>query len=189
MPFHLATPRLSLRPLALQDLERIHEIWTNPGVRKFLWDDEIIARELAASVISRSAALFEKHGWGLWAVLPRGQNTIVGFGGYWHFFEPPELQLLFGLAPEYWNQGFATEMARALLRYGFEICKMDRITGCADAPNLASLRVMEKAGMKFEKRAVINGRDTMYYAISFSNAEQNMREGGWEMSFEQAPSS
>ncbi|MGH7493516.1 MAG: GNAT family N-acetyltransferase [bacterium] len=163
--FQIRTSRLHLRPLMTTDLDEMHRLWTDPGVRKFLWDDEIISRELAGAVIERSGLLFQQHGFGIWAVLPQKEETIIGFGGFWYFHEPPELQILFGLAPTLWNQGYATEIACALIRYGIETCEMERIIGSADAPNLASLRVMEKAGMHYDKRVEIAGRDTVYYAI------------------------
>jgi ribosomal-protein-alanine N-acetyltransferase len=99
-------------------------------------------------------------------VLPREEDTLIGFCGFWFFYDPPELQLLYGISPDRWGKGLATEIARAMIRYGFEEHSFDRIIASADAPNLASLRVMEKAGMTFEKRVCINGLDLVYYALA-----------------------
>jgi len=135
-------------------------------VRKYLWDDEVISREQVASVVDESISLFEASNFGLWGVFPREEETLAGFCGYWFFHDPPQLQLLYGIAPRQWGGGLATEAARAMIRYGFEELLFDRIIASADAPNQASLRVMEKAGMRFDKRLLVNGLDTVYYTIS-----------------------
>ena len=162
----IETARLRLRPFIADDLDAIYRIWIDPEVRRYLWDAEVISRERAASIVEASRASFETDGLGLWAVFPRGEDALIGFGGFWFFHDPPELQLLYGIAPAHWGKGLATEVARAMLRYGFEERSFDRIVASADRPNRASLRVMEKAGMTFEKRVCLNGRDTVYYAIS-----------------------
>jgi RimJ/RimL family protein N-acetyltransferase len=141
-------------------------------VRKYLWDDEVISREQTASVIDESISLFKSNGFGLWGVLHRRGETLIGFCGYWFFHDPPQLQLLYAIAPDHWATGLATEAARSVIAYGFEELSFDRIIASADAPNQASLRVMEKAGMAFDKRLYINGLDTVYYAISREEFQQ-----------------
>jgi ribosomal-protein-alanine N-acetyltransferase len=162
----IETERLHLTPLSPDDLPGMHSVWIEPGVRRFLWDDEIISKEHAAEVIDESVRLFEAEGLGLWSVRPRGEARIIGFGGFWFFHDPPELQILYGLTEANWNRGFATEIARAVIRYGFEELGLERIEASADAPNLSSLRVMEKSGMFFDKRVDKNGLDTVYYSIT-----------------------
>jgi ribosomal-protein-alanine N-acetyltransferase len=171
---HIETACLTLRPVSPKDLDDLHRLWIDPDVRKYLWDDEIISRELVASIIDGSIALFAENGFGLWLASQRETNTLVGFCGFWYFHQPPELQLLFGVATEHWSKGLATEMAIAMMRFGFEELGFSRIIASADAPNAASLRVMEKAGMRFEKRIVINGRDTVYYEISRDESKQKV---------------
>jgi len=68
--------------------------------------------------------------------------------------------------PRYWGMGFATEAARAVMRYGFEEVGLKRITASANTPNAASLRVMENSGMTYTKREIHDDRDTTYYEIS-----------------------
>jgi ribosomal-protein-alanine N-acetyltransferase len=162
----LETARLWLRPFTLNDVDDLHQLWTDPDVRRYLWDDEVISRERAAAIIDESTDSFEKNSYGLWGVFPRENVALVGFGGFWSFHHPLRLQLLYGIAPEFWNRGLATEVALVLIRYGFEQLSFDRIEASTDAGNEASIRVMEKAGMKFEKRTCMQGLDTVFYSIS-----------------------
>lgn len=161
----IETARLRLRPLTSDDVDEIHRLWIHPKVRKYLWDDEEISRKLAASVIDKSLTYFKNNGFGLWAACFCGQDAIIGFGGFWFFNHPLQLQLLYGIAPNYWGKGLATEIARAMIRYGFGEHGFDRIVASADAPNIASLRVMEKVGMTFAKRVCSDSQDVIYYNI------------------------
>ena len=162
----IETARLRLRPLTADDVDDLHRLWIDRDVRRYLWDDEVIPRERVAAIIDQSRASFETTGIGLWAVFLRGEDALIGFCGFWFFHDPPQLQLLYGIAPAYWNRGLATEVAVAMMRYGFDEHSFDRIEASTDAPNRASIRVMEKAGMKFEKRVYTKGLDTVFYSVS-----------------------
>lgn len=165
MPSIITTTRLRLQPLTLDDLDSIHAVWTNPGVRRFLFDDQIISREQAAAEINDSIDRFETHGCGLWAARLREEPQLIGFCGFRLFHDPPQLQLLYGFHPDHWSRGFATEAARAMIRFGFERAGLDFVIASADAPNLASLGVMERAGMSFDRRETVNEMDTVYYRL------------------------
>ena len=162
----IETARLHLRPFASADLDDLHRLWTEPEVRRYLFDGEIIPRGLVGEEIAGSQERFKTKGCGLWSAFPKGADELIGFCGYRFFHQPPELQLLYGFAPAHWGRGLATEAARAMIRYGFEELALTRVIASADTVNASSLRVMEKAGMTFEKRAIVGGLDTTYYALS-----------------------
>lgn len=162
----IETARLRLRPCRQDDIDVLHQIWTDPGVRKYMWDDQIIDRQQAAEVVETSLVQFHQQGDGLWVMMPGQDETCIGFCGFWLFHQPAQLELLYGLVPTHWNRGLATEAARALLRFGFEERGFTTITASTDAPNTASVRVMEKIRMRFHKRELSNGLDTIYYTIS-----------------------
>lgn len=162
----IETARLRLRPLTPGDADDLHRLWTEPGVRRYLWDDEVIARGRVVATVEESVASFASRGYGLWAVSPRAGGAFIGFCGFWHFHEPPRLELLYGIDPAHWHRGFATEAARAVMRYGFDELSFERIEASTDAANAASARVLERAGMSFRKRETADGRDTVFYAVS-----------------------
>jgi ribosomal-protein-alanine N-acetyltransferase len=161
----IETERLKLRPCTMDDVDAIYQIWTDAGVRKYLWDDNVISREETASVIEKSLEYFRAKDFGLWAVLPLDENRIIGFCGYWFFHEPPQLELLYGIITDQWGNGFAPEAAEAMLRFGFAELGFQEVIASTDAPNAASVRVMEKLGMNFLKRKESEGLDTIYYSI------------------------
>jgi RimJ/RimL family protein N-acetyltransferase len=163
--FELATSRLVLVPLTEADIDALHALWTAPAVRYFLWDDVVIPRERTAAVVAESAELFAARGFGLWGARLRRAAELVGFGGFWAFRDPPVFELLYGVATDRWGVGLATELAGALVRYGREGLGWSELRASTDAPNGASIRVLEKLGFQLEQRAVVSGLDTLFYRL------------------------
>jgi [ribosomal protein S5]-alanine N-acetyltransferase len=110
-PLSLETARLRLRPYEPGDAGALHALWTSPGVRRYLFDDEIIPLEWVEQEIASNARSFSEHGWGQWAAFSKQGGDLIGFTGFRPFHDPPELELLFGLAEEHWGKGLAVEMA------------------------------------------------------------------------------
>ena len=162
----IETARLRLRPVRREDEDALHRLWTEPLVRRFLFDDEVVSREWVREEIERTLACFRDRGFGQWAVRRAGSEELIGFCGFRCFHEQPEPQLLYGMHPSVWGEGLATEAARAMIRCGFEELGFPRIVASADAPNAASLRVMEKSGLTFSERTREHGRDTIYHVAS-----------------------
>jgi len=163
----IETARLRLRPFMPDDLDALHRFWTDPEVRRYLWDDLTISREQVEAVLQSSLVSFQTHDFGHWAVIHARRGSLIGFCGLRCTGDPSEVELLYGIAPPYWGQGLATEAARAVLRYGFEEKQLARIIASADTPNVASVRVLEKAGMRFERHGRTDtGGDLVYFAMS-----------------------
>jgi [ribosomal protein S5]-alanine N-acetyltransferase len=160
----ISTARLTLRPSTLSDVGELWRLWTDQDVRRYLWDDIEIPRERALDVVTQSVASFADRGLGYWVISPRDDRTVIGFTGVTDLIDPAHIQLLYGLYPAYWGRGLATEAGSAMLRYGFERLGLERIYAGADPPNVASIRVMERLGMKFALETRIKDLDVVYYA-------------------------
>jgi RimJ/RimL family protein N-acetyltransferase len=163
-PHHLVTARLELRPCGPDDVDALHALWTDPDVRRYLWDGEVIPRERAAGIVAESAASFVREGFGQWLVRRAGAPEPVGFCGLRRAGD--EVELLYGLWPAHQGVGLAAEAARAVLRHGFASVGLARIVARTDPPNRASVRVMERLGMRFEWERVLSGMPTLQYAIA-----------------------
>lgn len=162
MRHELETSRLRLQPCRVEDTELTHTLWTNDRVRRFLFDDRVISQDEARSFVEASLANFERYGYGLWLVFARGTNRLVGFAGFLRSEE--ELpNLIYGIHPDFWREGYATEAAGAVLRYAFESLGLSQVKADVDEPNVESVRVLEKLGMKRVNRAVVNGRPLLYF--------------------------
>jgi ribosomal-protein-alanine N-acetyltransferase len=163
---HLITARLRFQPFTLDDVDALHQIWTDPDVRRYLWDDKIISRETAEEVVRASLSSFQEHRFGFWTLrFLEHEATIIGFCGLRFFDDPPEIEVMYGVTPAHWGQGLATEAAQAVLRYGFEELQLAKIWGGADAPNVASIRVLQKLGMTYEKTVPMPLGEGPYYSL------------------------
>jgi [ribosomal protein S5]-alanine N-acetyltransferase len=162
----LETRRLVLRPCALSDLGDLHRLWTDAEVRRYLWDDVVISRERAAQTLQEALDSASHTGIGFWTILLRGKPNVIGFCGLRYVENSCDLELLYGLAPANWKQGLATEASLAVLEYGLVRIGLERVYARSDIPNLTSVRVMQRLGMKFEAEARIGTLPGHCYSIT-----------------------
>lgn len=162
----LQTPRLVLKPLTIEDAELAYCLWIEPGVRRYLWDDEIITRERARLPLSGSEADFERQGFGLWGVYRHGDSGLIGFCGLRQADLMPEPELLFGLTQSEWGKGLAHEAATAVLHFGFDRLRLPAIGAATDLPNLASVTLLERLGFGPVGQTRIEGRETLLFRLA-----------------------
>lgn len=165
--YELDTERLRLTPFTMDHLDALHALWTDPDVRRYLWDGEVISRERAAEVIADSERNFARRGFGFWAMQLRSDaDEIVGFCGYRVFEDSGEPELLYGILPRCWGKGLVTEAGHAVIRDGFERNGFARIIAATDTPNQSSVKVMQRLGMVFLKRGEFHGLDTVFFELT-----------------------
>jgi [ribosomal protein S5]-alanine N-acetyltransferase len=149
---HIVTERLMLRDISEEDCSVMHELDTNPLVQIYLGGEEPPKdEEDSMKRIHERLEHYEKHGFGRWAAVEIQSGKVVGWAGLKVETNVNGREsfndLGYRLLPEYWNRGYATELSKALLEYGFEKLGMDRI--CATAEEAAaSRRVLEKVGLR-----------------------------------------
>lgn len=163
-PAILTTASLELRPFSIEDLDSLHELWTDPAVKRFLFDDRTISREEALSHLYRSERCFHEKGYGLWLFSPRGEKSVAGFSGFFPSFEDVP-SLIFGTRPDHWGRGYASEAVAAVLAHAFGTLGLSRVVADVDEPNAASIRVLEKLGMSRTGRRLVGGRPLLDYEI------------------------
>lgn len=166
MEQELTTERLVLRPLAGDDVDRLHALWADEPVRRFLWDGRVIPLDETRAIVAESGRLFRERGLGLWAIRERAGDDLLGVTGYWYFRTPPSLELLFAVAAPHWRRGIATEASRSVLAYGFHTLGFRVIAASTDVANAASVRVLEKLGMSLRRRESVDGLDTVFYELA-----------------------
>jgi RimJ/RimL family protein N-acetyltransferase len=164
--FALETPRLRLRPCTADDIDALHALWTDPSVRRWLWDDQVVDRATAAEVVAASEVSFAANGSGQWCVALRGATELIGCAGLREMGETPEVEILYGFEPAQWGRGFALEAARVVLAHGFDGLGLERIAGRTDTPNRASARVLERLGMHFEGERLVGDLPTVHYGLT-----------------------
>lgn len=151
------------------DLDDLSRIYADSDVMKYL-SGHPLTRDESASWLAYFLAGWEQYGFGWWAITLKESGELIGHCGLQFIHVTPDVEVTYGLARAYWRKGWASEAARACLRYGFEQLKLDRIYALADPGNIGSHRVMERVGMTYDKTEYYKDNlyegDLIYYAIS-----------------------
>lgn len=177
----IETDRLLLRMIRADDLDLFASLLSDPDVVKYVGNGKPAGREEAARALESIIKHWETHGFGRWAVVDKSSGEFIGFGGLRSLFGTPEV--VYHLAKSHWGKGYATELARAALRFGFQERGFDRIVAIAKPQNAGSIHVMDKLGLRFEKHARYYDLDVVQYEISrqeFTPADSHFKLLGEE---------
>lgn len=160
----IETDRLLLRMIRPDDLDHLAALLSDPDVVKYVGNGRPAGRDEAERALESIIRHWQAHGFGRWAVVDKRTGEFIGFGGLRSLFGTPEV--VYHLAKAHWRKGYATELARAALRFGFEERGFERIVAITKPPNAASIHVMNKLGMRFEKNARYYDLDVVQYQIT-----------------------
>lgn len=156
---------LIMRPLQSSDLDSLTTIWADPKVTRFLPSRGIpIPRERVEQSLTSFIDHWKNRSYGVWAIVEDVSSKMIGYCGLRYLNELNEVEVLYGLAKAYWGKGIATQAALAAIAYGFNVANLDRIIAMALPDNQASRRVIEKAGLKYEKQIHIFNLEVFYYS-------------------------
>ena len=160
------TERLLLRQFTIDDLDDLYFIYSHPDLSKYLSNEQPLRLDQTRAAINSIIESWQQHKFGVWAVVYKKHRKLIGHCGLKFLENTPEVQIGYLLLKDYWRRGLGTEAAAAVLKYGFEVVKLERIVAIAKPENIASRRVMEKIGMKYEKDAYYYDNDVVYYSLS-----------------------
>jgi len=134
---------------------------------RYIGDGAPWPEERARQFVERQMALFDERAFCLWKLVPRlesGGGGLIGFCGLQPLPETDEIEIGWWLARSWWGRGLAVEAARVALRDGFERAGLQRIVAIAQPANMASIRIMRKLGMRFERMTESRGIPVVMYA-------------------------
>lgn len=171
----LTTERLTLRPLQPDDAEAYAAMRFHPEVARWLppgRDPDPLAAARAA--IERFAAAWRADGYSPWGVFRDGR--LIGHAGLNHVPEFEATEVLWALHPDAWGRGYATEVAKAALVFGFEKIGLDLIFAITLESNVASQAVMKRIGLTYKKRVDYKGfRDIVWFDVDRATYEESVR--------------
>jgi ribosomal-protein-alanine N-acetyltransferase len=171
------TDRLRFATWKGEDWKEFRKLTSDPLVVRYLGTGEPWPDERVQEFVARQCENWKKYRICLWKLLPKDSDALIGICGLQHVPEGPDVEIGWWLAPSHWGQGLATEAARHVLAYGFEVSHLERIVAIAQAANRDSLRVMERIGMRFEREALHKGIRVVLYAISREQFNSRQGEG------------
>ena len=143
------SPRLYFRTFTDADAELLYELNSNPNVLKYLHEPPTSREEIISTLQDKILPQYKLHGYGRWAVHLKSNNAFIGSCGLKYLSQTEETDLGYRYKEEYWNKGYATEAAKAVIVYGFNVLGLEQIFARALPQNTASFKVMEKCGMHY----------------------------------------
>lgn len=162
----LETERLFLREFTLDDAQLLIDLNSNPNVVRYTGDGPVESLEKAKDIIQNIISPQYPNKLGRWAVHLKSTNEFIGWCGLKYIEQLDEIDLGYRFFEEHWGKGYATESSKAVVAYGFNTLQLKEIVGRSAIENMNSIKVLEKAGLAFEKAAVEHGDKIYKYRLN-----------------------
>jgi ribosomal-protein-alanine N-acetyltransferase len=166
----IETERLLLRSMTGEDTDELLRVFSDPRVMAS-FGGQLFDRPQMERWVERNLAHQEKHGYGLFAVILRDENVLIGDCGLEHMQVGgrAEVELGYDLLSAYWRRGLASEAAAAVRDFAFGSLGLARLISLIRPANVASRRVAEKIGMGKESE-IERGNET-YWIYTITNRQ------------------
>jgi ribosomal-protein-alanine N-acetyltransferase len=158
----LETPHLILRAWTPDDVDPLFKILQEADILKY-FPPTIFTLERTCNYINHQLKHWQERGYGHWAVILKEDSRVVGWAGLEYLPDTEENEVAYLLSHQVWGCGYATEAARAAMKYGFHNASLSAIIGLVHPENMGSIRVLEKCGLTFVDRKVYWGLEMRLY--------------------------
>ena len=150
----LETDRLTARPIALDDVAQLQALHRAEAVAEHIGGSWTLDR--SEQFVRGAVEHWQRMGYGQWMFSEKASGRIVGRSGLRHYYldSRDEIELLYAFEPEVWGRGYGTEAAQAVVGFAFGTLGVESIVSFTLPDNPGSRRVMEKAGLTFEKEMI-----------------------------------
>lgn len=155
----IETERLMMRPFTLEDRDSIYNIMKDTDMYKYTPDEPWKSVEIAEEFINLALRLYDsehhtfRH---FFAVTVKESGEIIGFCGVGGIaYDRTQNEVFYSIGKDYWGKGYATEAAKAMLKYAFHELELAKVIAAVHPNNIASNRVLEKIGLK--RTGIITG--------------------------------
>ncbi|MDD2793881.1 MAG: GNAT family N-acetyltransferase [Sediminibacterium sp.] len=163
----LTTERLLIRELSIVDAAFMLRLMNAPNWIRFIGDRNVKTISDASNYISsRIISSYRTNGFGLYLVTLKNTRKPIGICGLVKREGLNHPDLGFAILPEYERMGYASEAATAVLDYAGNILRLKQVEGITTKSNLASVSVLEKAGMHYVKNIQLPGDDADFMLFS-----------------------
>ena len=156
VPTRLETERLILRMFAEEDWRDLHPYYADEACMRYT-----IGRVLTEGETWRTMAGMIGHwqlrGYGPYAVEEKATSRVIGVCAVWYPYDWPETESKWGLVPDAWGRGYATEGAAAVRDMAFSSIENCKIISLIISDNVNSIKVAKAIGASFEKEITFRG--------------------------------
>ena len=160
------TERLICERGRTEDADELSVLMLHADVLRTTWfEPEPPTHSYVVAKLAADIEHWERHGFGPWLLRDRVGGEMVGRGGLKHTTVTgvDEVEIGWSIHPARWGEGLATEVARESVQTAFDVLGLDQVIAYTATDNVASWRVMEKAGMEFDREIVAVGLPHVLY--------------------------
>jgi ribosomal-protein-alanine N-acetyltransferase len=162
MTFFLETKRLIIKAPTLSD----YHDWCDLHAKSDVMPQ---TKEVVLEWLNHHIKEFQTDGYGMGSIFLKETNEFVGRAGLFHCpnenNQKSDVELGYIIRQEFWNKGFATEVAAALINKGFDDFNLDKILALTRPDNKKSIHILEKIGMRYVEKIRTDGNDYLLYEI------------------------
>ena len=158
----LKTNRCLLMKLQQSDFEYVKKLYSNEEVRKYLGgtiDEQEYSRRFSSMLNSEDASFY-------WVIKQITDNEFVGLISLDLHHDGINTEVSYQLLPEYWGQGYATEIVQRVIDYAFEDLGLTKVLAETQTANKSSCKLLKKLGMKLEQTLERYGAEQAIFCIS-----------------------
>ncbi len=149
----LETDRLLIDKFTVDDAPFILTLLNMPSWLEFIGDRGVrTVKDAHQYILDNPISSYRQHGFGPYAVRLKSNKALIGMCGLHKRTFLPDVDIGFAFLPGYTGQGYGYESASALIAYGRDVLGFTRITGITKPTNENSIRLLEKLGLRFEKK-------------------------------------
>ncbi len=150
------TERLAAERLQNEHFDFIHDMHQNNQIMLYLGG--VRSHQQTLAYMERNLSHWEKYGYGIWILREKITGYHVGRGGLRNatLEGKIEVEVAYGLLPEFWNKGLATEFTMKIVQIGLFKIGFSSLVSITKPDNLASQAVMRKSGFEFERETIYN---------------------------------
>lgn len=158
------TDRLRHRAFVVDDAAAVLALNGDPLVMRYTGEPMMESLEEARQAIAGYPD-FDKVGFGRWACVLKSSGSVIGFCGLKYLPEFDEVDIGYRLLPQHWGRGLATEACSASIEFAFQTLGLQRVIGLVLPENAASIRVLEKVGMRPDGEAQVDEYTALRFVI------------------------
>jgi len=172
----IETERLLLRTYKTDEMEKVYELSSDRDVTKHFPPYFTINKEEVLASLPTRLYRWRTQGFGQFGVFGKTDEDLIGYCGFQYLDRTEAVEIYYGFFKNHWGKGFATEAARAAVRFGFEQVKLPKIAAVTHPDNIESQNVLRKLGFKGGESAEFYQMPVVYYEIT---AEQYEPDGAF----------
>jgi len=163
----LESERLVLKTSTMENFQNVFSLLSDPDVMRYVGNGPRTENEVRDG-LEKMVKHQEKYGFAFGDIYHKNSGDYIGRAGLIHLAmndEQDEIEVGYQLHQKYWGNGYATEITKALIKWGFEHLKLNQIVAVIQPENQSSKRVLEKSGLDYVGKIIYHGREVLKFKI------------------------